>query len=105
MNYHINPNIRTLEDLGVAHLGSPHDAIVPPKRRIDRAEYGRRLAETEGGVFTPSGYFVPIKNREGKNYVYLSFAHFSARKIVQCQKALHLLGFYNKPLDILPYIQ
>ena len=61
-------NIRTPEDLGVAYLGSPHDAIVPPKRRIDRVGYGRRLAEAEGGVFTPSGYFVPIKNRREKNH-------------------------------------
>jgi hypothetical protein len=58
-------NIRTPEDLGVACLGSPHNAIVPPKYRIDRAEYGRRLAELEGGVFSPLGYFVPEKN-EGR---------------------------------------
>ena len=64
----LHPNIRTPEELGVAYLGSPHDTIVPPKRRIDRAGYGRRLAEAEGGVFTPSGYFVPIKNRREKNH-------------------------------------
>ena len=57
-------NIRTPEDLGVAYLGSPHTAIVPPKRRIDRAEYGRELAEMEGGIFTPSGYLVPMKNKK-----------------------------------------
>ena len=67
--YNSNFNsIRTPEDLGVAYLGSPHDAIVPPKRRIDRAGYGRRLAEAEGGIFTPSGYFVPINNRREKNH-------------------------------------
>ena len=57
-------NIRTPEDLGAAYLGSPHTAIVPPKRRIDRAEYGRELAEMEGGIFTPSGYLVPMKNKK-----------------------------------------
>ena len=57
-------NIRTPEDLGVAYLGSPHTAIVPPKRRIDRAEYGRELAEMEGGIFTPSGYLVPMKSKK-----------------------------------------
>ena len=68
MENRLYQNIRTPEDLGIVHLGSPHDAIVPPKRRIDRAGYGRRLAEAEGGVFTPSGYFVPIKNRREKNH-------------------------------------
>ena len=62
------PGVRTPEDLGVAWLGSPHSAIVPPKRHIDRAEYGRRLAEGEGGIFTPSGYFVPIKSSRRKSY-------------------------------------
>jgi hypothetical protein len=62
----INRNIKTPEDLGNACLGNPHTAIVPPNRRIDRAEYGRRLAEAEGGIFTPSGYFVPMKKRRGK---------------------------------------
>jgi hypothetical protein len=57
------PGIRSAEELGVAHLGSTHTAIVPPKRRIDRTEYGRRLAEVEGGIFTTSGYFVPMKNK------------------------------------------
>ena len=57
------PGIRSAEDLGVAIFGNPNTAIVPPKRRIDRAEYGRRLADMEGGVFTPSGYFVPMKNK------------------------------------------
>ena len=68
MNNLVNRSIRTPEDLGVAHLGSPHNAIVPPKRRIDRADYGRRLAEAEGGVFTPSGYYVPIKTKGGKHH-------------------------------------
>ena len=67
MRYRIIRNIRTPEDLGSAYLGSPHTAIVPPKRRIDRAEYGRKLAKLEGGVFTPLGYIIPVKNRRRKN--------------------------------------
>ena len=65
MNYRFMPNIRTPEDLGIAVLGSPHSAIVPaaPKNRVDRAEYGRRLAELEGGIFTSHGYFIPEKTR------------------------------------------
>ena len=63
MTHIINRSIRTPEDLGIAHLGSPHTAIVPPKQRIDRARYGRILAEAEGGIFTQSGYLVPIKNK------------------------------------------
>jgi len=61
--YQKDKSIRTPEDLGSVHLGSPHTAIMPPKRRIDRAEYGRRLADAEGGIFTPSGYLVPMKNK------------------------------------------
>ncbi len=61
MSYRTYPHIQTPEDLGIACLGNPSAAIVPPKRRIDRAEYGRRLAEAEGGFFTPQGYTVPIK--------------------------------------------
>ena len=57
------PDIRDAEDLGAAYLGSPNTAIMPPKRKIDRAEYGRRLADAEGGIFTPSGYLVPMKNK------------------------------------------
>jgi hypothetical protein len=64
--YRRYPGIRDAEDLGVAHLGSTHTAIVPPKRRVDRAEYGRKLAEQEGGVFTPSGYFVPTRKKNGR---------------------------------------
>lgn len=60
MNYRLIPGIRTPEDLGVAHLGNPNMAIVPSKHPIDRADYGRRLAEAQGGVFTPIGYLVPI---------------------------------------------
>ena len=63
MQYRYIPNIRTPEGLGVAVLGSPHTAIVPPRRRIDRAEYGRRLAGMEGGIFTPLGYYVPVLER------------------------------------------
>jgi hypothetical protein len=60
----INSSIRTPEDLGAAYLGNPHTAIMPPKLRIDRADCGHRLAEAEGGVFTPSGYLVPMKRRK-----------------------------------------
>lgn len=63
--YRLFPGIRSAEDLGAAWLGSPHTAIVavPNERRIDRAEYGRRLAEAEGGRFTRRGYIVPITGR------------------------------------------
>ena len=62
MTYQLMPYIRTPEDLGVAVLGNPHSSVVPVphKSRIDRTEYGRRLAELEGGVFTDLGYFAPI---------------------------------------------
>ena len=64
MRYRILRGIRTPEDLGIAMLGNPHASVVPvaPESRVDRAWYGRRLAETEGGVFSPFGYIVPIKN-------------------------------------------
>jgi len=64
MTYHINPGIRTPEDLGIAYLGSPHTAVVPPKCPTDRAEYGRRLAKAEGGIFTPFGYLTSNKDEE-----------------------------------------
>ena len=64
MKHMIMQNIRTPEDLGIAVLGSPHTAIVPPKRRIDRAEYGRRLAGLQGGMFTSQGYIVPERREE-----------------------------------------
>ena len=57
------PNIRTPKDLGVAIIGAPHSSIVPPKRSIDREDYGRKVAAMDGGIFTPSGYLVPIRNR------------------------------------------
>jgi ribosomal protein S27E len=59
--YKLYPAIRSAEDLGVACIGSPHYAVVfvPLERRISRAEYGRRLAEAEGGKFTAQGYIVP----------------------------------------------
>jgi hypothetical protein len=55
-------DIHTPEELDVACIGSLLAAIVPAKRRIDRAKYGRCLVKAEGGIFTPSGYFVPIIN-------------------------------------------
>lgn len=65
MKHRIIPHICTPEDLGIAVLGNPQTSIVPvpPENRVDRAEYGRRLAEAEGGIFTPMGYIVPVKNR------------------------------------------
>jgi len=65
VRYRFMRNIRTPVDLGIAFLGNPHFSIVAilPENRIDRAEYGRRLAELEGGVFTPFGYIVPAKKR------------------------------------------
>lgn len=54
------PDILTPFDLGIACLGDPLKAIVPPKCTIDRAEYGRRLAASEGGIFTNRGYIVPV---------------------------------------------
>ena len=68
MMYRHMPNIRTAEELGTIVLGNPNASIVPTStnNRIDRAGYGRRLAKLEGGVFTPHGYFVPIKeSKEG----------------------------------------
>jgi hypothetical protein len=58
-DYKLFPNIRNAEELGVAVLGSRHTAIVPPKNPIDRAEYGRKLAQAEDGFFTSRGYIVP----------------------------------------------
>ena len=60
MKKQIYRNIHTPEQLGIAHLGSPHMAIVHPVQHIDRAEYGRRLAAAEGGIFTAYGYCVPV---------------------------------------------
>ena len=62
MKYQFIPHIRTPEDLGIAAFGSPYASVVQalPKDRIDRAEYGRRLAELEGGLFIDNGYCIPI---------------------------------------------
>ena len=61
------PNIRTPKELGVAIIGAPYTGIVPPKRCIDREDYGRKVAAMDGGIFTPSGYLVPIKDRRTKD--------------------------------------
>ena len=53
MTYRLYPSIRNPEELGVACLGPPHTAIVPPKYPIDRTEYGLKLMEAENGIFTP----------------------------------------------------
>ena len=60
----IHPHIHNAEELGLAVLGKPQAAIAPRKLIIDRAEYGRALAEAEGGVFTSTGYVVPDKGEE-----------------------------------------
>lgn len=60
MKNRIHKDIRTPEDLGIAVLGSPDTAVVPPKCRTDRAEYGHRLAKAEGGIFTPFGYLAQV---------------------------------------------
>lgn len=65
--YRLFPGIRDAEALGVALLGSTHTAVAPPKRRIDRAEYGSKLAAAEGGSFTSRGYIAPVK-REVSRY-------------------------------------
>jgi hypothetical protein len=60
----IYPHIHNAEELGDAVLGSRFVAVVPREVSIDRAEYGRRLARLEGGVFTSNGYIVPDKGEE-----------------------------------------
>ena len=64
MTYQLVPHIRTPEDLGIAVLGNPYVSIVPisQQNRIDRTEYGHRLAELEGGTFTAHGYFTLLKD-------------------------------------------
>lgn len=59
--YRLFPGLRGAEDLGIAYLGSPYNAIAAQKQRIDRAEYGLRLAKLDGGVFSSMGYIVPDK--------------------------------------------
>ena len=63
MKHHCMKSIRTPEDLGIAYLGNPLNSIVPvsPKNRIDRADYGYKLAAAEGGLFTPFGYIAPVR--------------------------------------------
>jgi hypothetical protein len=61
--YRIYPSIRNFEDLGRYYLGNEHQSVAPAKHRIDRAEYGRKLAAAECGQFTPHGYIVPIARR------------------------------------------
>jgi len=69
MKYLLIPHIQTPEDLGVAMLGNPHASITPAfhENRINRAEYGRRVAELEGGLFTPHGYARPMKDKEASD--------------------------------------
>jgi len=66
MTYQLVPHIQTPEDLGVAVLGNPHTSMIPAfhENRIDRAECGRRIAELEGGMFTPHGYVRPMEDKE-----------------------------------------
>jgi hypothetical protein len=58
----IYPHIHNAEELGIAVLGSRFTNVVPHEFTIDRAEYGRRLARIEGGIFTSRGYIVPDKS-------------------------------------------
>jgi hypothetical protein len=60
----IYPHIHNAEELGIAILGSRFTDVVPREVTIDRAEYGRRLAELDGGIFTSKGYIVPDKQEE-----------------------------------------
>ena len=68
--FQIFPGIRSYEDLGAAYIGSPLADIVaiPRERQIDRAEYGRKLAAMEGGIFSPFGYIVPAMSMGGTCY-------------------------------------
>ena len=56
--YRLLPGITDEELLGQYHIGGPKNYIADAvlKRFIDRRDYGRRLAETEKGAFTPHGY-------------------------------------------------
>jgi hypothetical protein len=63
----IYPHIHNAEELGIAVLGSPYAAIAPRRFTLDRAEYGRKLAEMERGKFTAQGYIVPGR-QEGTDY-------------------------------------
>ncbi|MDR1537740.1 MAG: hypothetical protein LBU32_07045 [Clostridiales bacterium] len=53
--YILFPFIHNAEALGRYHLGNPNHAVHIVSNPIDRAEYGRRLADMEGGIFTDKG--------------------------------------------------
>jgi hypothetical protein len=57
-SYTLRYGICDEEMLGIAHIGDPkHDIVqVCPKHRIDRREFGKKLARMENGVFTALGY-------------------------------------------------
>lgn len=67
MKCHVIPGIKSPEELGFAILGDPCSSIVPvePQNRVDHAEYGRRLAQAEGGRFTPLGYATGLNFKQG----------------------------------------
>jgi hypothetical protein len=55
--YKLLPNITDAEKLGYYHLGAPDSSFGDPAwRPVSRYEYGLKLAESQGGVFTPQGY-------------------------------------------------
>ena len=57
-DYTILCGVTDEEALGLYYIGDPKNYISDKvvKQYIDRREYGRRIAEAENGVFTPSGY-------------------------------------------------
>jgi hypothetical protein len=65
--YILRPSVKCAEDLGIAYLGRPGASVcvVPLERQINRAEFGRKVAEAEGGIFTRFGYLEPIKASKG----------------------------------------
>jgi hypothetical protein len=68
MKMKIYPHIHNAEELGIAVLGNQFANIVPHKITIDRAEYGRKLAELDGGTFTANGYIVPKNQNIHETY-------------------------------------
>ena len=65
MNHCINGNIQTPAGLGAARSGFAHTAIAPPKGRIDRADFGCRLAAAEEETFATHGNAISM-SAEGR---------------------------------------
>jgi len=57
-DYTLLPGITDEEMLGEYHMGNPHQyaGSIPLKQHIDRREFGRKIAESENGVFSSFGY-------------------------------------------------